>query len=571
MKPLKTKLRAKKLWGFDIETYGKKNDFLMGSIFGDDNICRTFWDNEKFIDFIVKKKDLFRKGYITATNLQFDILSLFKNTEHLKNIEPFIKNSNFIMCKYNIAHRESIKFLDSFNYYKFSVKRMGNIIGIDKLPKPVFLGEKIKNNLERLELEEYNLRDSVITYRFMKFLQKNFNSMNAELKLTSASTSMNLYRRNYQKEEFIKPFPFQINYMQRGYYGGRTEIFKRGHVKNLKYYDINSLYPSVMTKEFPKPSKFSIVKFLRKNALYEYEGVAYAKITAPKLYIPYLPLRHNNKLIFPIGEFKGYYTFFELREAEKLGYRIKKLYSALIYFERFTPFKEYVEELYKKRLLYKKNNDERQHIIKLFLNSLYGKFAQKTGEKEKIIHKSKVAYNLIEQNEHINWVNDWFIFKEKQERIPCFINPIFSIYTTAYARHRLYQYINKVAPKNVYYCDTDSLFTSKYIETSDRIGEMKFVCKINDGILIKPKMYVINKIPRCKGVNALDYDRFMNILYSQKILLNKFSKFKESNRRKLSYNEKITVLKHIDLEDNKRIWTERFKKDELQNSAPLSI
>ena len=73
--------KTKKLWGFDIETYGQKNKFLMCSIVGDDKIKETFWDKHEFIRYLKRKMEVFRHGYIVSTNLQFDLLGAFHETE----------------------------------------------------------------------------------------------------------------------------------------------------------------------------------------------------------------------------------------------------------------------------------------------------------------------------------------------------------------------------------------------------------------------------------------------------------------------------------------------------------
>lgn len=571
MKPLFSKVYVKKIWGFDIETYGEKNDFLMGSIVGDFNVNKTFWDNEKFINYILDNATLFRNGFIYATNLQFDILSLLKGTKYLKFMKPLIKNSSFIHASIETGNRNRINFADTFNYCRISVERMGKLIGIEKLDRPDFLGRIPKNNNERLYLEEYNLRDSLISYRFMKMLQENFNRMNAELKLTSASTSMDLYRRNYQKREFFQPLKHELLYLYNGYYGGRTEAVKRGHVKNLRIYDVNSLYPSVMCREYPVPTRFKYVKYLRPNAINENEGVARCKlIMSDNIYMPYLPVRIERKLIFPVGVIEGYYTFFEIREALKLGYRLEKVYDAVIYFEKGYPFTDYVRKLYALRKKYRKKGDFRQVIIKLFLNSLYGKFAQKITAKEEIMHESRITKEILDKFD-FDWIGEWFIIKKEYNSIPCFVNPIFSIYTTAYARDALYKFMQKVGFDNCYYHDTDSIFTSKYIETSDKLGDMKLEGKIKEGIIVKPKMYLTDEKVKCKGVHNIDGEVFQNILKTNKVSFKRFTKFKESLRRKLSFNQIIDIEKVLNLEDDKRLWREKFNRFTLQDSEPISI
>ncbi len=245
----------------------------MGSIVGDDNINKVFWDKEEFTKFFVKKgRHVFKKGYITATNLQFDMLGLFYNTSYFKNIEPLMRNSKMIYCGLYIDRWAKLRFIDTLNFAPFSVEKWGKILNIPKLPKPKCFTRRPKGEKEERELEEYNLQDSLITYEAIKFLQEGFNGLGSKLKITIASTAMDLYRRRFQKDIQFQPKRNLLTYLYKGYYGGRCEVIRRGLIKNLKYYDYNSLYPSVMVNEYPQPSNFKYSRSIKLSTLKKYEG-----------------------------------------------------------------------------------------------------------------------------------------------------------------------------------------------------------------------------------------------------------------------------------------------------------
>lgn len=576
LNPLKTSIKQKPLWGFDIETYSDKNKFLMGSIVGDFNINKTFWNKEEFIDFLKQKARLFGHGYIFATNLNFDAMALFDKSSLFNKITPIIKNSQMLCTGIDLGKNKKLKFVDSWNFAKISVKKMGEMINIHKLNHPEFLGEKISDYYKKIILEEYNLRDSEITYKFMKFLQNGFNDLGCNLKLTLASTSMDLFRRRFLKKKLYQPERNILNYSYNAYYGGRTEVIKRGKIRNINYYDVNSLYPSVMVNDYPDPNSIKFSKTIKKETIYKYEGIAKVNITTPEyMYIPYLPCRYEinkqNKLIFPLGTFTGYYTFFELRKALKLGYRINKFYNGILYINKFKPFIDYVNTLYDMRKEYKKANDYREYITKIMLNSLYGKFAQKIDTKEIIIHVDRMTEEKIKAAVKISRSGDFFILNKPYKRVPIFVNPIFSIYTTAYARDKLYDYMQKYNEHKTYYYDTDSLFTKAELPTSNKLGSMKKEFTIKKGILVKPKMYLMDEYVKCKGCFKMDKDGFLDLLISKKFKMTKFVKFKEANRRKLEYNQVIELEKSLDLEDNKRAWQDKFNPDTIQDSVPISL
>lgn len=570
--PLVSSIKNKPLWGFDIETAGKNNDFVMCSIIGDDNIKQSFYDRDDFTDYLIKKAESFRHGYICATNLGFDILGILRDSEHIKNFYPLIRGSSMISAVIMLDKYRKLRFIDSMNYAPFSVEKWGKILNLPKLSRPKCFSRYPESTSERMELEAYNMRDSEITYKAMKFLQSNFNALGCNMKLTIASTAMDLFRRKYLKRPLFQPDIEILQYLYKGYYGGRTEAIKRGRVKNLNKYDVNSLYPFAMLNEYPDPNFMRYCSICRNDIIYKYEGLCEARIEAPFSYIPYLPVRHGElkKLLFPCGDIKGYYTLFELRKAIEHGYKLKKIYSAVIYTKTSKPFYDYITSLYDRRLIEQKKKSPNELIFKLLMNCLYGKWAQKIDNKESIIHKDNVTYAMIKASKAFFRAGDFFVFNAGLSYIPKFVNPIFSIYTTAYARDILYNLIDK-SQKQVYYFDTDSLFTRHEHEVSSALGSLKFEGFIKEGIIVKPKMYILDDMAKCKGVSHLDQKGFMEIIEKKIAPIERFVKFKEANRRGLKYNQTLSFDKHISLEDDKRLWNDRFDFNKLQDSEAITI
>lgn len=580
MKPLSRSIKNVPLWGFDIETEGEMNNFVCASIIGDYGI--NFWtkDKNEFIRYLIKnihfirfngvKRQGFYSGYIVATNLGFDIMGLFEESKYFDMFNPMIRASNMIGAFFTYKKRK-IKFIDTMSFIKMGVEAWGKYLKISKLNHPSCFGKIPKNIDEWNELKIYNIRDSYITYKATKFLQDGFNDLGSNLKVTVSSTAMDLYRRVYFKGVWYKPKKANIEYLHNGYYGGRTEIFKRGFIENVNYYDFNSLYPSVMQGIYPDPNSRKYSSCIKESTIMQYEGLAKVTVKAPKMYIPYLPHKLNTKdsikLVFPTGKWTGYYTFFEIRKALSLGYKIIKYHNAYIYFRNCSPFKDYVDKLYGLRMYYKSINDPREIIIKLMLNSLYGKFAQKTDYREFILHESKVTLEMIEESLTTKRSNEFFILRKPYKKIPYFVNPILSIYTTAYARDKLFNVLNN----NVLYCDTDSIFTPSEMDFSKDLGDLKLEFKINNGILVKPKMYIIDEVVKCKGVSRCDVNIFNKLLNSDKIFIRKFAKFKECGVRGFKYNQVIHKAFSVDLEDNKRKWSGKFNPRILQESKPLKI
>ncbi|NCC70894.1 hypothetical protein EOM09_04895, partial [bacterium] len=360
LKATKQKLFNKKIFGFDIETYNDNKNFLMASIIGE-NYQKIFYNKDDIISEL-KNNFIFRNSYIFATNLAFDFFGLFFDQEESKNFKTVFRGTNLLIAKTYFLensftpeandkstkskkYRKSLTFLDSMNYAQLSVSDMGQIIGIPKIETPSFIGKYPQNKEEWDIMIEYNLRDSLITLKFMKFMINAFEELGATFKNTIASTSMSLFKNKYlEDKEYYQPSEDILLEQFESYFGGRTEVFKRGYFQNLNYYDFNSLYPSVMfDNEFPDPNSLRITFDNSLRYINEYHGVSNIEIEVPFIEKPILPFRcKNGKVIFPYGKIKGWYTHIEIREAIKRGAILLKVYKTQYYIKTCKPFKGYV-------------------------------------------------------------------------------------------------------------------------------------------------------------------------------------------------------------------------------------
>jgi len=588
--PTKQKPYNKNIYGFDIETYNNNKKFLCASIYKDDEHNWMFRDKQKMIDFFKHHK--FRSSIVSATNLGFDFHGLYFGSDEALKHRLQYRGSDLLSAKTYITQKGElsfksgsgkcpITFIDTLNYAKLSVEKMGSLLGIPKLETPDFIGKKPKTKSDWQIMEEYNMRDSKISKLGLEFLYKAFYDLGANCKSTIASTSMSLFRNKFLTTEY-KPHSFNERLTEfNAYYGGRTEAFARGKIKNYNYYDFNSLYPSVMMYDFPDPN--TLRKSYKNTLLYieEFEGISNVDVefyeddaSIPKAYhYPLLPLRHDNKLLFPTGKFSGWYSHSELREAFKLGYRITRVKSTYYFEKTCSPFREFVTFLYEKRKDYQAENNPMEYVTKILLNSLYGKFAQKFTDKDewKPFNLTLEELNKLKDFER---VGDFIRIKKAFSRPAVFCFPIWSLQTTSYARLKMHDYILR---SNPVYCDTDSIITKKEFPTSKELGKLKLEMRIKEGCIVKPKFYALKPLRqkeyvKAKGVGVrLSMQDFWSLLDTRKVSYNKFMKFKESIRRGFIPNEIQEITKQLDLEDSKRVWNSTFNQKELQYSRPVQM
>lgn len=244
LEPTKQKRFEGNIIGFDIETYGQQNKFY----------CCAFYDGVKYYDFYTREdalnfiKTAKNKTVFSATNLGFDFWGIFKGSDAV-GINTLYQNSMLMSAKGYIKNNQwsrlsrpkarKIIFIDTLNYAMLSVEKCGKLLGVPKIKPPSFIGRKPKNQKERGEMKVYNRRDAYISREILVFFYKAFEDLGATPKLTIASTSMSLFTNKYLKQTFFKHDRSVLLDLFKGYYGGRTEAFKRGKIKDYNYYDIN--------------------------------------------------------------------------------------------------------------------------------------------------------------------------------------------------------------------------------------------------------------------------------------------------------------------------------------------
>lgn len=601
---------TKGIGAFDIETkQGEKEsisginlikqDFLCGSVVSD--IGTEFFDNrEEMQKYILSRR--FRNFYMYATNLEFDFLHLFQNSRYFKNFK-IIDRNGIIYAKYQEAddkEHSTRELLDTWNYTgRISVEKMGKFLNIPKMPSPAAFKRVPKNMNEWDQMRQYNINDSLITYKFADFFCRQFcKEIKTIPKITLASTGQDFWRRNYLDRDIFQESEESILMHYKGsIHGGRCEIFKRGHIdKKFWCYDYNSHYPACMFEgidgkgSYPLPSSSHRKEWISPNTVDNYDGITRCRLKVPYSYIPLLGITHRlGRYIFPTGEIEGWFTNFEIREAIDSGCELTETFEGIFYHDSFKPFREAVAFLYKKRKEYKDSgNSLMTMLIKTLMNSgLFGKFAQKIGSKTDIISIDNIKMHDDGSLEVINELNEivkyekyidrgeiFLCSKGGNDHIPIFIMPILASYTTALGRLKLWKNIYKIG-KYVIYVDTDSIFALKNcFDDCDELGGLKLEYSSNEGIFVKPKFYHIN-LPenskyKIKGMGRkVNSEIFNSIMDGNEQKYEKFSRFKESLARKIPFSSIMETPKLFSLEDTKREWLKKFKIDEFQDSKPF--
>lgn len=328
-------------------------------------------------------------------------------------------------------------------------------------------------------------------------------------KQTIAALALGIFRMEYYddiKHRMYVPNENADKFIRRAYCGGHTDVYKpKG--ENLYVYDVNSLYPSVMVgNKFPggRPVWH---RDLSQRKLNEIFGFVEALVYSKNINKPFLPSKHPKEgtLIFPDGSCFGTWFTEELKYAESIGYKV--LITCGYLFEPMdSPFDSFVNALYEKRKKAKAaGNTVGAYILKLLLNSLYGRLAISTDCEQTIVLNREQTVSFVRDTpikdvmvlgpdiNIVSYIENMYDTRGKWKP-PVNVCPQMSAAITAYARIKMYPYISR---DDCHYTDTDSVVLSKQLpeeEVSDsELGKFKLEHGgvIKEGYFIAPKCYLL--------------------------------------------------------------------------------
>ncbi|XP_071032985.1 uncharacterized protein [Parasteatoda tepidariorum] len=315
------------------------------------------------------------------------------------------------------------------------------------------------------------------------------------------------------------------------FYGGRTNAVKLYHEGNAKYVDFTSLYPWVNKYcKYPVGHPTIITKDFA--SLESYFGLIKCTIAPPRqLYLPVLPYRCHNKLMFPLcrtcAETKqqsscthteeernltGTWVTEEVKLALRKGYEIREVHevyhfenssSSLFksFIDLFLKIKQessgwpaecvseedrlrYIEEYMEKEgvaLEYSQiiKNLGRRQVAKLILNSFWGRWGMNCN-KSQLTHVNTLPDFNKMFADTTKKIKDVYLFNEEVAAIHWesdkhFVpqdkstNIFLAAFTTSWARMKLYEEMDKLG-ESVLYHDTDSIIYSQNGENDPPIG-----------------------------------------------------------------------------------------------------
>jgi DNA polymerase type B, organellar and viral len=635
-----TKILKNNFITLDIETYIKDSILIVYciSIFDGKSknsfFLNDFKNPEELIITALKSIMIrkYNKTNVYIHNMgKFDIIFLLKYLVKLGKIKPIIHNDRFISIKFNygknneyqIEFRDSLLILlqslaklcksfkveNSKSIFPYLFVNENNLDYIGQVPDFKYFDKISKNeyneyksnfnnnwNLKN-ETKKYCELDCISLYQVIfKFTEMIFDLFNKNVHHhpTLPSLAYGIFRSKFMSEENIPQLSGKIaDEIRKGYTGGAVDMYipKSKPGIKIKCLDVNSLYPSQMESKL-MPVGFPIyfsgnIRTIDKDAF----GFFFCEIIAPdniKHPIIQTHVKTNNgiRTISPIGTWKDMIFSSEMDNAIKYGYKFNIFWGYT--FKKENIFKNYVNFLYDLRSQYP-SNDPMNFIAKILLNSLYGRFGMDDNFPNiDIIPKdyypdfeNKFFDNIIETID----LGDFKLIK--YEAIEEVVNDnthnisiSIAAAITAYSRIHMSQFKNN-PDINLYYTDTDSIYTDSDIDSSfiheKQLGKLKVENISEDVIFLGPKMYCLNtidqgfkfKIKGLKSTAKLSLRDFKNLLFKNfKIEKSHTKWYRNLDQGKITLLEQVYTIKTTEnkrklIYDNnaKLIGTKAFKLD----------
>lgn len=493
------------------------------------------------------------KPIVICHNLEYDLINEF-------GVNKFAEfQLNYLKGRLISAKWGNITFRDSFNHFKMTLKDLGKAIGITKLDMDI-------------NSEEYVTTDALICLKAMTQARDYIAGLGGQIGATSGSSAMSVWK--YMTENEFCTGPFDTKWMRQGYYGGRVELFRpqtlgtmsgemrqlgpdeewhfiypvggKRHYKggemmpvmaeDIRGFDINSMFPFCMLNDFPEYT-------MEDERMNKAKGMAEVTLSVPRdcFVAPVVHRGAGGELLYPVGVFRGVWSYDEIRLVQQVGGKVLKVHKAIGSNSCIRPFDQFIETCYAKRKA--STNDAERLFLKVLMNSLYGKLASKNQ-----VTRTVSRYNLLQKDskrmDEVKWINyqrgllDYFTPQQD------YVNVVWGSMITAYARNLLTKYMMQVPPEKLIYCDTDSIYCQNYdLPVSNELGAMKLEKKITVFEASQPKAYRIDDywkakgVPKPREVEGTD-GKMVKIDFARQYMVEGFTAFEAPIRFRASINSK---------------------------------
>lgn len=445
-------------------------------------------------------------------------------------------------------------FLDSLWLIRQKLRKIGEWVGVEKGGAE----EGIDMFYAPLpDLITYNERDCVVLYKAIRIFEEILHGFGSSLEMTVASCAIKLLRRRFLTRD-IRTLKSANQAASAAYVASRVEVFSHSCAR-AEYYDINSSFPHAMTFRAPGEFAGSLRGTLPDDELY----LAQAEIEVPDMELPPLPYRHGARVYFPVGTWKAWFTGVDLQYLEERGGKILRV-GRVMRFDAWYDLASYATEIY--RLRRDSENEAEKAVLKILLNSCYGKLGEGIEKRSTIVNPPRSFFYAGEKRRFDPLATDKYTPKEVvpgvwdylQVKVPAHRHVPAAAHITALARRSLGRFMTQAIDMggSVYYCDTDGFATDPAIpyggtfygplfETSKELGDLKHEKHLFEGRFAAPKLYAMkdskgwnvkakgfNKVASEEGkTRAINFEDYCKLIDGRELALEQFVRIRTGLRK----------------------------------------
>lgn len=387
-KPLRSttnnyKLKSLTVFGFDTEAYRSGKPFMF---------CTSEGDVFKYTDIPHR---LFSRKYQNANfvtyNLRYDSGAILHHLprEKLRELQENDECENngykykVIANKYLsiVKGKNAIKFWDIFTFYMTSLDNAAKtFLGEGKLEQDVTLYnyKYVQRNWD--DIAKYCIRDADLTKRLAQIAISKFEDFGVypQKLYSTAYISWEYFRKKcdyiHVKRQYQKN-PRVLEYALQAYNGGKFEVTRKGPGYYYEY-DIVSAYPYEIANLVDiRNAKHCREAKYHKNAVY---GFLLCDITIPQNVSSPVAIKRGSLNIYPEGRYTKIITKQEYEYLISHNANINIIDAEWLFVSsKRYPYKREIHRLMNYKNRYKQEGKLIDyHIIKIFLNSFYGKMIQ---------------------------------------------------------------------------------------------------------------------------------------------------------------------------------------------------
>jgi hypothetical protein len=289
------------------------------------------------------------------------------------------------------------KFYDVFSFFQKSfIKVVESQLGKEHVTPTLIEGKAGRGSFDKWDPDAilaYNAEELDLMVRVMDRLRDSFDRIDTRLTDWYGPGAV---AKHWFTKHGIAPSermsPGAVIALNSAYYGGRFEQPVLGRIRNVWEYDLHSAYPSAMSgmPYFRSWHRSKTRKFTGNESEYSIWHISFDlredqrqlqmndKSVRPKDFMP-LPVRdRDGRICYPMVG-RGWYWFPEIKVMlDNFPLAEIKIHDGYVASTEGRPF-AWVRELYDHRAELKSRGDGTEFAIKVGLNSLYGKCAQRVG------------------------------------------------------------------------------------------------------------------------------------------------------------------------------------------------